>query len=78
MSLSLLKPLRVVVSLIVLFLTLYLFTDLSGHLSGKLVRAVLFFQIVPSAVALFHVIAFSALGCLFILLLTLLFWLFRR
>jgi ferredoxin len=73
MSLSLLKPLRVVVSLIVLFLTLYIFTDLSGHLSGRLVRAVLFFQFVPSAIALVHVITFSALGSLFILLLTLLF-----
>ena len=73
MRLTALKPLRVAVSLITFFPALFLFIDVSGRLTQKLVQGILFFQFVPSAVALFHLFTFTATGCLFILLLTLLF-----
>lgn len=70
---SALKPLRVVVSLVSFFLILWLFIGLSGKLTHELTRLILFFQFVPSAITLFHFVTAASLGCIFILLLTLVF-----
>lgn len=68
-----LKPFRVVFSLVTFFLTVWIFVDFSGRLTHELTRGILFFQFVPSAVTLFHFFTGASFGCIFIVLLTLLF-----
>ncbi len=75
MKLTLLKPLRVTFSLIAFLLILWLFLDITGRLTDKLVNGILFFQFVPSAIRLFHAFTFISLGAVFIILLS---WLFGR
>jgi ferredoxin len=73
MRLTALKPIRVTVSLILFFLVLYLFLDISGRFTHEITRGILFFQFVPAAVTLVHLATAAALGVPVVLILTLLF-----
>ena len=73
MRLTALKPLRVAISLILFFLVLYLFMDISGRITHEITRGILFFQFVPAAVTFVHLSTAAALGVPFVLVLTLLF-----
>jgi ferredoxin len=73
MRLTALRPLRITFSLITFFLVLYLFVEGSGKLGHEMTRAILFFQVVPSAITLFRVATAASLGFLLILVVTLLF-----
>ena len=68
-----LKHIRVGVSLVFLLLTLYLFLDFQNIFAPQIAKKVLFFQFVPSLLEFFHGFFISAFGCVFVLLMTLLF-----
>ncbi len=68
-----LKTIRIIVSLIFLLLIGFMFIDFKQLLPQKLIDAALYLQFVPSVLKFIQVFSISALGFLFIILLSLLF-----
>lgn len=73
MQLIFLKKIRVVLSLLFLCLTVFIFIDFAQFLSAKLIHAILFFQFIPSLLDFISLVALIASGFIFILILTLFF-----
>ncbi len=68
-----LKKFRVVISLIFLSVTGYLFIDFSNSVPTAWYSSILYLQFVPSLVKFIHLMSWTALGFLVVLILTLLF-----
>lgn len=68
-----LKWFRVVLSLLIFLFIFILFIDFANTFSLAIINGVLFFQFVPSILKFINLLAFSAIGFILILLLTLLF-----
>ncbi len=68
-----LKPLRVIVSLVFFLLTLFIFIDFATIFSVKMVNALLYLQFFPSLLKFIDVLTFGAAGFLVVLLLTFIF-----
>jgi ferredoxin len=73
MQQAFLKKIRVVLSLLFLGLTIFIFIDFAGFLSAKLIHAILFLQFIPSLLVFIHLFTFAASGFIAILILTLFF-----
>ncbi len=73
MKLRHLRTIRVVVSLIFFLSALMVFMDYRGHIAGKSVNNILFFQFIPSLVKTISREGVVAFGFIIVLLLTLLF-----
>ncbi|MFH1295964.1 MAG: 4Fe-4S dicluster domain-containing protein [Bacteroidota bacterium] len=73
MKWKILKPIRVVVSLLLLALTCGIFADISVISSVSLIKTILYLQFVPSLIGFFYSLSFAASGFLVITILTLFF-----
>lgn len=73
MQQTFLKKIRVVLSLLFLGLTVFIFIDFTRILSAKLIHAVLYLQFIPSLLDFVSLIALATTGFIFILILTLFF-----
>ena len=73
MYMKFLKPLRVIVSLLFFFFTLFVFVDFAALLSAKVIGSLLYLQFIPSGLKFFGTISPASAGIIFILILTLLF-----
>lgn len=70
MLLKILKPLRVIVSLVFFLLTLFIFIDFAAIFSVKMINALLYLQFFPSLLKFIDVLSLGAAGFLVVLLLT--------
>ena len=68
-----LKKIRVVISLVFLLATTWLFLDFRNSIEGETFQTVLYLQFIPSLLKFFTVFSLGALGFLVILILTVLF-----
>ncbi|MFP4060025.1 MAG: 4Fe-4S binding protein [Bacteroidales bacterium] len=68
-----LKPFRVVVSLIFLLFTTFIFLDFSEILSTSQIRAITWLQFIPSVLKFINVLGIAAIGFAVVLVLTMLF-----
>ncbi len=73
MNWKLLKPVRVIVSLIFFCSTLFIFIDFAAISSIRLINAILYLQFIPSLINFLALFSLASAGILFILALTLLF-----
>jgi ferredoxin len=73
MQQALLKKIRVVLSLLFLGLTIFIFIDFAGFISAKLIHAILFLQFIPSLLEFIQLVSLAAAGFVFIVILTLFF-----
>ena len=73
MQQTFLKKIRVVLSLLFLGLTAFIFIDFAGLLTAKLIRAVIFLQFIPSLLDFIQLFTLAVSGFIFILILTLFF-----
>lgn len=73
MQQTFLKKIRVVLSLLFLVLTVFIFIDFAQFLSVKLIHAILFLQFIPSLLDFIHLFTLAASGFIFILIITLFF-----
>lgn len=73
MKLSQLKPVRVFVSLLFLFLTFLLFTDIGNHYVVNSKDYIIFLQFIPSLISFLSAAGIASIGFLIILLITVLF-----
>ena len=73
MNWKLLKPIRVIVSLIFFCSTLFIFIDFAAISSIQLINAILYLQFIPSLINFFTLFSLASAGILFILVLTFIF-----
>lgn len=73
MQQAFLKKIRVVLSLLFLGLTIFVFIDFAALFSAKVIHAILFLQFIPSLLDFIHFLSLAASGFIFILILTLFF-----
>jgi len=73
MILQMLKPIRVIISLLFFLITLFVFVDFAAVISAKGIHTILYLQFVPSLIEFIGVATVASAGFLFILLGTLLF-----
>lgn len=72
MNLANLKKIRIYVSLVFFVLTLVLFVDFNFHWAERFSEEILFLQFIPSLLSFSTIIAFSAIGFILVIVLTLL------
>ena len=62
MHLNFLKPLRVIISLLLFFFTLFVFADFAALFSARVISAILYLQFVPSLLLFLKYGTFAASG----------------
>ena len=70
MKLKILRPLRMVFSLAVLFLTIFIFINFTGIFSKEIIRSILFFQFIPSFLLFIRAASLAAAGFIAVLAFT--------